>query len=191
MKNDDYLPGLFSSIKNVLIISFIVAIIMLAYFSIDFVHNKFVITINNQEIVARMDVEYKKFIFKDYQEEGLNKSISNESEIINYIKRDNNIILKINEYEVYNKYNVREDYSYLELNTYKYKPVNTKNKTMLIQKDNKTIYEGGFKEDITDLIKENGRYYIHVYNKSKGDTFLFSYVKTNLHFIINIGDENE
>ena len=187
------MDGINKGLKSVFIYSFIAIFIIttffIVYYSTNDYSNKFVISINDTELLARYDTEYVKFIFKRFSGGTYNKSVSNNSMLFNKIKTCDKYILNIEEYEAYNRFSHREEYK--STTNQELKEVFDNNKTMMVQKDNKIIYEGKFLNDITSIIKENGRYYFHVYTKQKGNSSPFGYSKTSLHFNFLVGDDYE
>lgn len=176
----------FTFLAIIIISSFIIM-----YYAEEDYKNKFDITINNKEITARYDTEYIKYIFKRYGGSTYTKSISsdNNEDYFNKIARTKNYYLDIKEYEAYNRFDQRQ--SYEPFFNQKLKKIFNNKKTMMVQKDGRVIYEGEFKNDIIDIISENGRYYFHVYVKQKESSSLFAYSKFSLHFCFLVGDNYE
>ena len=56
---------------------------------------------------------------------------------------------------------------------------------------NKIVYEGKFKNDVTSLIIENGRYFFHVYTSHKRSSSPFAYMDTSLYFNVLVGEIDE
>lgn len=188
------MEGINEGIKEVFKYTFIaIAIIvsfMLVYFNNTDFNDKFDITINGNEMTARYDSEYVKYIFKRHGGSNYNRTISKDEDLFNKIEQSNTYILNVKEYEAYDKFDHRVSYKEVGSNQI-LKEVFDDNKTMMIQKDGKIIYDGVFKNDITDIIKENGRYYFHVYTKQKRTSSPFAYSKASLHFCFLVGDSYE
>lgn len=182
--------GLKIAFKYIFIAIIIIVSFMMVYFVNTDYNDKFVITINGNEMIARYDSEYVKYFFKRHGGSNYNKTIHNNSEFFNKIKESNTYILDVREYEVYNKFGHRDSYTGISDNK-DLREVFDDNKTMMVQKDGKVIYDGEFKSDITDIIKENGRYYFHVYTKQKRSSSPFGYSKASLHFCFLVGDYYE
>lgn len=63
---------------------------------------------------------------------------------------------------------------------------------LVIKKENSVFYDGGFREDLSDIINQYGRYYIHLYMTEYTGTLKLT--KTKWHFSFNIiigGDIDE
>lgn len=91
---------------------------------------------------------------------------SDYNDKFNKISESDKYLLEVKEYEVYDRFGHRDSYSLVDKNQ-DLREVFDDNKKMMVQKDGKIIYDGEFKNNITDIIKENGRYYFHVYTKQK------------------------
>lgn len=189
------MSGIHEGVKYILKFIAVALVITIIYTTISLAgthcNNKFTITINNNELTARYDTEYIKYIFKRYGGSRYTKSISNDNneDYFNKIARTKNYYLDIKEYEAYNRFDQRQ--SYEPFFNQKLKEIFNNKKTMMVQKDGRIIYEGEFKNDITDIISENGRYYFHVYVKEKESSSLFAYSKFSLHFCFLVGDNYE
>lgn len=186
------MDGISSGVKKIVKICFIplVVIILLMFFiGIDNeINNKFVITLNNNELLSRVDTEYVEIIFKKIGGNTYNKKVDSGSEYFNKINSSNKYILDIKEYEIYGKYGHRVSYKGIDSGKGTSKFVTDDNKTMMVQKDNKIVYEGKFKNDVTSLIIENGRYFFHVYTSHKRSSSPFAYMDTSLHFNVLVGE---
>ncbi len=178
------------TLKYVFVTIILLLIFMMIYFVSNDYEDKFVITINGKEITSRYDQEYVKYFLKRFGDSNYNKTVSDESQLFNKVSFANNYILEIKEYEVYNKFGHRENY-YMDKEGLEYKEVFDEDKTMMVQKDGKIIYEGKFLSNLKDIIKMPGRYYFHVYTKQDRATSPFAYSKTSLHFCFLVGDYYE
>lgn len=187
------MDGLIEGLKKNFMYIFITIIIIVSFMMIYFVNSdyndKFVIIINDVELTARYDSEYVKYLLKRHGGSNYNRIISNNSDYFNKIKKSSTYILEVKEYEAYNRFGHRESYE-LTFNQ-DLKEVFDNNKTMMVQKDGRIIYDGDFKNNITDIISENGRYYFHVYSKQKRPTSPLGYSKASLHFCFLVGDNYE
>ena len=186
----NYIPGLKEVFKYLLIIILIVFIILMLYFNNTEINNKFEVKLNDKSLTFRKDTEYVDYILKKNGDGHHYGDLSVNENLFNSLNKTGNYKLEIREYEVYNKFEQRVNYQTLEKN-YTYVEVIDNNKKMMIQKSGKIIYDGDYKNDLTDIINENGRYYFHIYTKSKRNTSPFAYVKSNIHFNVLIGDNNE
>lgn len=182
--------GLKEAFKYTFIAIVIIVSFMMVYFVNTDYNDKFDITINSQELVARYDSEYVKYFLKRHGGSNYNRSVQNNTEFFNKIQQSSSYILSVKEYEAYDRFGHRNSYTGVGGNQ-ELREVFDDNKTMMVQKDGKIIYDGDFKEDITDIIKENGRYYFHVYTKQKRSSSPFGYSKASLHFCFLVGDSYE
>lgn len=182
--------GLKITFKYIILIIFILITFMMIYFVNTDYNDKFDIFINGKDITSRYETEYVRYFLKRYGGSNYNRNIYDSSEFFNKIEQSNTYMLSIKEYEIYDEFGYRESYSGF-YNNQELKEVYDNNKTMMVQKDGKIIYEGKFKNDITDIIKENGRYYFHVYTKQKRLFSPFAYSKTSLHFCFLVGEGYE
>ncbi len=141
-----------------------------------YISNDFILMINNQPFNYIWREYEKNFIFKD------SKICSNPPKE-NEIHDSDFIHLTFNEYEKYdnNNFRVTGNFSNIFNNSYNYKEVKNPT-TMKIKKNNIIIYEGEFKNNITDLIKDEGRYYIHIYISRKENKFRKIYTELSANF---------
>ncbi len=182
--------GLKQVFKYFFIVSILVATFLVIYFSDNEYVDKFDITVNDNIITAMYDTEYVQYFLKKNGGRKHNRSISNNEDLFNRIEESDNYYLNFKEYEVYDKFGHRTDYNY-DASKQELKEVFDNKKSMMVQKDGIIIYEGIFKNNITDIIKEPGRYFFHIYTKQKRSTSPFAYSKTSLHFNFLVGDSNE
>ena len=149
--------------------------------------NIFEITINNNNLRNYYEEKYHNLLTTK-KTSGYHSS--NTDTIFNKIDKSDKYILYIEENEVYDKNNlVKESSSWNKNDKYRYIEVDDSIIKLKIETKNGIIYDGDYKKDITEFIKDNGRYYFHIYVKSKRK--LFSYVETNISFNILVGDTNE
>ena len=188
------MEGISEGLKEAFKYTFIAIIIIVSFMMVYFVNtdfnDKFDITINGQELTARYDSEYVKYFLKRHGGSNYNKSIHNNTDYFNKIQQSNTYVLSVKEYEAYDRFGHRNSYTGVGANQ-ELREVFDNNKKMMVQKDGKIIYDGEFKDDITDIIKENGRYYFHVYTKQKRSSSPFGYSKASLHFCFLVGDGYE
>ena len=188
------MEGISEGLKEAFKYTFIAIIIIVSFMMVYFVNtdfnDKFDITINGQELTARYDSEYVKYFLKRHGGSNYNKSIHNNTDYFNKIQQSNTYVLSVKEYEAYDRFGHRNSYTGVGANQ-ELREVFDNNKKMMVQKDGKIIYDGEFKDDITDIIKENGRYYFHVYTKQKRFSSPFGYSKASLHFCFLVGDGYE
>lgn len=165
---------------------------MIWYYSMwNYVQNEFEVTINDQDMIVRLEDWYKKAFIVYEGRYNYNQTIV-ESDIFNKINYEKTFILNINEYEIYLKNGKRQPIDSYNKDCLEYNCtlIVDNDKMMKVQRLGKTIYEGKFKNDISDIVTEDGRYYFHIYTKSKRKDTLFAYVKTNIHFNVLVGDYN-
>ena len=188
------MEGISEGLKEAFKYTFIAIIIIVSFMMVYFVNtdfnDKFDITINGQELTARYDSEYVKYFLKRHGGSNYNKSIHNNTDYFNKIQQSNTYVLSVKEYEAYDRFGHRNSYTGVGANQ-ELREVFDNNKKMMVQKDGKIIYDGEFKDDITDIIKENGRYFFHVYTKQKRSSSPFGYSKASLHFCFLVGDGYE
>ena len=188
------MEGISEGLKEAFKYTFIAIIIIVSFMMVYFVNtdfnDKFDITINGQELTVRYDSEYVKYFLKRHGGSNCNKSIHNNTDYFNKIQQSNTYVLSVKEYEAYDRFGHRNSYTGVGANQ-ELREVFDNNKKMMVQKDGKIIYDGEFKDDITDIIKENGRYYFHVYTKQKRFSSPFGYSKVSLHFCFLVGDGYE
>ena len=188
------MEGISEGLKEAFKYTFIAIIIIVSFMMVYFVNtdfnDKFDITINGQELTVRYDSEYVKYFLKRHGGSNYNKSIHNNTDYFNKIQQSNTYVLSVKEYEAYDRFGHRNSYTGVGANQ-ELREVFDNNKKMMVQKDGKIIYDGEFKDDITDIIKENGRYFFHVYTKQKRSSSPFGYSKASLHFCFLVGDGYE
>ena len=174
----------------ILVVSIIVLFILLASNANEKYNNAFKVTFNDKVMYATYDSVYVEvFLLRDG---GSKVAIEPENKsIFNKIGKSDKYIMDLNEYELYNVFGVRTTFYNNKLKYFKLKEVFDDNKTMMIQKDGKTIYEGEFKRDVTSFITENGRYYFHIYTKQKRNSSIFAFSKTSIHFNVLVGEIGE
>lgn len=152
-----------------------------------YIANKFVIKINENELIFRNDEECKIARHNCVQQ---NADYKNG---LNRISNASSYILNVLEYEGYDSFGHRQSVNpntrNVNLKVSSYELINSNIKKLRIQKSDKTIYDGKYIEDISDYIKEDGRYYFYVYSVSKRG--LLSNVKSNIYFNVEVGDSNE
>lgn len=184
------LSEIFYPFKRILIICLIVLFILLSYVILRngfYDQNLFEIKLNDVLMVGNYTEKISNNILIKFDREGNN--YTNKS--VNRVSLQDNMLLQINEYEVYNEHDRRvpgDDY-WVKLDDFIYKEVNYSKIRLEIKKSNQILYNGNYIENITPYINETGRYYIHIYiNRKDG---WFSGVKTHFSFNVIVGDQNE
>ena len=77
---------------------------------------------------------------------------------------------------------------WLKSDNYNYKKVNNSNVKLKITRMNKTLYDGPYINDLSNIINEKGRYYIHIYSKRKDGIFIN--INTHISFNVVVGGGN-
>lgn len=184
---DDYLPGFKIMFKYTFILLIVICVPLIWYYSRDIPGNKFIIKINDTNMLSRIDVEHRDILF--VQHDGSFRT--DETNIFeNKLELNNKIELSVLEYEVYNRYGNRKNYQG-SCNNCTYESVNIGTKTMMVQRLGKIIYEGEYESNLSNIITEKGRYYFHIYTKTKKGFLPTSYIKSDIHFTVLIGDIDE
>jgi hypothetical protein len=177
-------------LRNLLIIVTTLFILLLFNFNSKYYSNTFKVTINNQDIYVCFYEHYNRglipFILGTFNSKG---DLSNEvSPIVNNINFVGAFKLMIKEYEVYYKDSNERSYrnqDWIFHDKYDYKETRLSNINLVIQRKNKTLYEGNYIEDIGKYVNEPGRYFFKVTVKRK-DNF-YSTVMTYMSFNVIVG----
>lgn len=108
----------------------------------------------------------------------------------NEIELSDKMNLKVNEYEVYYKSGMRKSNKngWLREDDLNYKLVTNSKLKLEIKRKNKIIYNGNYISDLSNIINENGRYFIHIYSTRKDG--LLTSVKTHISFNVLVGGGN-
>ena len=69
-----------------------------------------------------------------------------------------------------------------------YKRVTNSTLKLEIKRKNKVIYAGDYINDLSNIINEKGRYFIHIYSTRKDG--LFTSIKTHISFNVLVGGGN-
>ena len=109
---------------------------------------------------------------------------------INEIDLTKPINLEVNEYEVYyrNGYRKSDNYGWVKKDDLKYLLIEDSKLKLVIKRKNNVLYDGDYISDISDIVNEKGRYYIHVYSTRKDG--LFTSVRTHISFNVIVGGGN-
>ena len=148
--------------------------------------NLFEITLNGMEMKCYYTEKYTNGLL-------INTGVSSYNSVekeINEIDLNKDIILNINEYEVYYKSGgrKRDTNGWLKQDNLNYKKVNNSNMRLEIKRKNKVLYKGNYTSNLSSIINEKGRYYIHIYSTRK-DGILTS-IKTHISFNVIVGGGN-
>ncbi len=184
------LLDIFYPLKWILIIFLVILFILLSYVILRngiYDQNLFEIELNNEIMAGNYTENISSNLLVHFSDEGDN--YSNKS--LNKVALNDKMILKINEYEVYNNAGRRvsaDDY-WVKLEGFTYKRVDYSKIKLEIKRMNKILYSGDYITDISNYLNEKGRYYIHIYINRKDSWF--SGVKTHFSFNVIVGDKYE
>ena len=177
----EYLPGF----KKVFFVSLGVCIIFFMILILTFYNsyykNAFVIKINDTDINARYYSEFSELFFVTNVSEGYTRSYENSSELLMEIPKSDKYIFDFKECEIYNKYGNRESNDLINGSNSLKEVTNSKNQ-LKIERMNQVLYDGDIISDLSNIITEEGRYYFHIYNKSKRSSTPIARVNTMLTF---------
>ena len=183
----DYIPGLKKSFIVVGCICLFVFIFILLAYNNSYFKNVFSIKINDVSINARYLSEFSELLFVKNTSEGRLYNYGSESELFYEIPKSDKYTLSLNEYELYDKFGHRDSFSDNNRGD-SLKEVTSSTNNMKIERMGKVLYEGPFLSDISNFITEEGRYYFHIYNKSKRKSTPFARVNTMLTFNVLVVD---
>lgn len=179
--------NLLVALKYSLIIAICITITLILIYNHGYYQNKFEVILNGKNLQSKYVTEYKNIFFI---QTGNEDYIIKDGNLFNKLDSNDKYILNINEYEIYNPNNKRINYE-KDTKSQRKVPISSNITRLKIEKDNKTIYDGVYINDISNIINENGRYYMHIYTQNKKDKFPYKYVNTNLHFNVLIGENYE
>ena len=185
----EYIPGLKKGLLVTLGICLFIFIFLLLSFNNSYFKNIFVIKINDSSINARYLSEFSEFIFVKRTSEGYFNSYGSTSELFASIPKSDKYIMDFKEYEGYDKFGHRESES-LVSNPYTLKEVTNSNNRLKIERMNQVLYDGDIISDLSNIITEEGRYYFHIYNKSKRKSTPFARVNTMITFNVFVVDND-
>lgn len=176
-------------IKYVLIISVIEFIIFFSFFTAlysGYDKNLFEIELNGKPMNCYYTEKYSNGFLVNAGTSGYN-SVENR---VNEIELTDNINLYIKEYEVYykNGYRKQDTNGWLKEDNLEYKETKNSEVKIEIKRKNKVLYDGILISDLSNYIKEKGRYYIHIYSTRKDG--IFTSVKTHISFNVIVGGGN-
>ena len=148
--------------------------------------NLFVVNMNNVEMNCYYSEKYTNGILISATSSGYN-SVENR---VNRIDLDDKITLRVQEFEVYYKNGQRKSTAsgWYKDDSDVYEKVNDSDMELLIKRKNKVIYAGPYIEDVSSIMNEKGRYFIHIYVTRKNT--LLSSVKTHISFNVVVGGGN-
>lgn len=148
--------------------------------------NLFVINMNNIDMSCYYTEKYTNGILINASSSGYN-SVENR---VNMIDLSDNMILNIEEFEVYYASGYRKPTTdgWYKNKSLRYKEVNDSNMKLQIKRKNEIIYEGPYIKNLSSIINEKGRYFIHIYVTRKNN--FISSVKTHISFNVVVGGGN-
>lgn len=179
-----------------LAIGILLAISMFYFFVNNYSREKYSVSINEKRLNFYLSEEYTKSILpyilftKNWKHEWI---IENEDEEFNYRTNVKKILIDINSYSCYNKYNekiISCDNFFTSANEPLEKETKIKNMNLKIMHKGDNIYNGVIVNDVSEYVTEPGRYYF-VVSFTKKNNF---YSKTEVKLLFNIyyeGDNNE
>ena len=169
-----------------LIIEFLFLLIFFTALYSGYDKNLFEIKLNNTLMNCYYSEEYTNGLLINAGTSGYN-SVENR---INEIQLNNPIKLDVNEYEVYykNGYRKADTNGWLKEDNLNYSLVKNSKLKLIIKRKNKLLYDGDYISDLSNIINEKGRYYIHIYSVRKDG--LLTSVKTHISFNVIVGGGN-
>ena len=170
----------------ILIVEFLFILIFFTALYSGYDKNLFEIKLNNTLMNCYYSEEYTNGIIINAGTSGYN-SVENR---INEIQLNNPIKLDVNEYEVYykNGYRKADTNGWLKEDNLNYSSVKNSKLKLIIKRKNKLLYDGDYISDLSNVINEKGRYYIHIYSVRKDG--LLTSVKTHISFNVIVGGGN-
>ena len=176
-------------IKNILIVMLnILAMIFVLVFIYGFTYqeNYFEIKLNNNDLRCHYNEEYHNTSIINTE---LSGAVSNSNIQENIIAENNNYSLTVKEFEVFDKSKIRKENSYWHKDSsYNYQEVNDSIIKLKIETKDGILYDGDYKEDISEYITKKGRYYFHISVLSNRTPKYLAFVKTNISFNVIMGD---
>lgn len=170
----------------ILIVEFLLFFIFFTALYSSYDKNLFEVKLNNTIMSCYYSEEYTNGILINAGSSGYN-SVEKR---INEIELNSPIKLDVNEYEVYykNGYRKADTNGWLRENDLDYSLVKNHKLKLIIKRKNEILYEGNYISDLSDIINEKGRYYIHIYSTRKDG--LLTSIKTHISFNVIIGGGN-
>ena len=176
----------FKILLVLLMIEFVILIVFFTMLYSSYDKNLFVITLNNVEMSCYYSEKYTNGFLINASSSGYN-SVENR---VNTIDLNDNMILNVKEYETYYKSGKRkvEVSGWYKDDSLIYKQVEGSDLKLKVKRKNEIIYDGEYTSNLSTIIKEKGRYFIHIYSTRKNG-FLSS-VKTHISFNVIVGGGN-
>lgn len=183
---------IFKPLKNIFLVLLILFTLLLFNVSNKYYHDAFAVCLNDKPLYVYYYEQYRRGLIPFlFGAEGGQQSSSNDIiPVVNELKYDDNITLKITEYSVYWADSKDRSYSnraWSLIDKYTYKKEKLGASKLVIKRKSKTIYDGAYIENISKYVNEPGRYYFQatIYRK---DNF-YTTVKTHMSFnVIVVGD---
>lgn len=186
---DSTLEQIVKPFKIIFIFAIVEFVILFSFFTTlysSYDKNLFVINMNDIDMSCYYSEKYTNGILVNATSSGYN-SVENR---VNMIDLNDNMILNIEEFEVYyaNGHRKPSVDGWYKDESFKYKKVNDSDMKLQIKRKNKIIYEGPYIKNLSSIINEKGRYFIHVY-VTRENNFISS-VKTHISFNVVVGGGN-
>ncbi len=178
--------GIFKPFIILVILALILSVGFFTSFYSSYDKNLFEVKLNEELMKCYYTEKYSSGFIIKAKTEGFNAVENN----INSLNLEDKFILKVNEYETYysNGYRKEAPNDWLMEDSISYKKVEDTAVKLKIKRKGKVLYDGVYISDITNYLKENGRYYIHIYSTRKNN--LLSSVKTHISFNVIVGGGN-
>ena len=172
-------------IRNIILLILIIILLILNFES-SYKKDAFKVTINNYDLKCHYRELYQNaFLVKNGWE--ASNSVDRN---INTIHLSNQMLLNVKEYEAFSNSGFQVDVDdWWFNNSYKYKEIKVNIEKLIIKRKNNILYEGEYIENVSPYLKENGRYFIHIYSKKKINFFVS--IKTHISFNVIVGDRDE
>lgn len=186
---DSELKAMMKPFKYMFIILFVEILIVLSFFTAlysNYDKNLFEVKLNGILMNCYYREKYTNGFLINAGVEGYN-SVENRT---NEIELSDKMNLKVDEYEVYYKNGMRKSDTngWLREDDLNYKLVTNSKLNLEIKRKNKVIYSGDYISDLSNIVQEKGRYFIHIYSTRKDR--IFNSVKTHISFNVLVGGGN-
>ncbi|MBO5004122.1 MAG: hypothetical protein J6D03_02505 [Clostridia bacterium] len=170
----------------ILIVEFLAIFIFFTALFSSYDKNLFEIKLNNTIMNCYYSEDYSNGLLVNAGSSGYNSTENR----INEIQLSNSIKLDVNEYEVYykNGYRKADTNGWLREDELNYSLVKNSKLKLVIKRNNKVLYDDDYISDLSSIINEKGRYYIHIYSVRKEG--LLTSIKTHISFNVIVGGGN-
>lgn len=172
---------------------FLLLLFLVVFFNLSnkYYRNSFTISLNDKPLYVYYKEDYRRMLIPILLDAKSHVESGNTVEpVINELEVSDKYILDIKEYMNLFKDNFERKPGlvgwYVSENTF-LSEQKFNDKTLVIKRMNNIIYKGDYISDITDYIKEPGRYYFQLISKRKENSGL---IKTHITFNVIIGGGN-